>query len=78
VIGTFNDNLILNTIVYEVEFPDGAVKEYAANVIAENILQQVDPYGRHSHVLDSIVGHMKDGHAVSGDDAFVVTKRGQR
>jgi hypothetical protein len=77
-IGTFNNNPILNTIVYEVEFPDGTVREYAANVIAENILQQVDPNGRHSHVLDGIVGHKKDGHAVSNDDAFVVTRRGQR
>jgi hypothetical protein len=54
------------------------VREYAANVIAENILQQVDPNGRHSHALDEIVGHKKDGHAVSNDVAFVVTRRGQR
>jgi hypothetical protein len=78
VIGTFNDNPILNTLVYEVEFPDGAVKEYSADVIAENILKQVDSTGRYSHVMDGIIGHRKNGHAVEGDDAFIITRRGQR
>ena len=36
-IGTFHDTPIFNSIVYYVDFPDGEVKEYAANVIAENI-----------------------------------------
>jgi hypothetical protein len=77
-IGTFYDNPILNTLVYEVEFLDGTVKEHAANIIAENILKQVDPFGRYTHVMDGIIGHKKNGHALEGDDAFVVTRRGQR
>ena len=40
IVGTYDDNPILNTIVYDVEFPDGAVKQYAANVIAENMYTQ--------------------------------------
>ena len=36
--GTFHDNNIFNLIVYDVEFPDGQVKEYDANVIAKNML----------------------------------------
>ena len=36
--GTHDDNPIMNTVVYEVEFPDGQVKEHAANVIADNTL----------------------------------------
>ncbi len=31
----FNEHPLLNTLVYDVEFPDGAVKKYAANIIAE-------------------------------------------
>ena len=42
VAGTYDDNPHLNTMIYEVEFPDGELKEYAANVIAENMLTQVD------------------------------------
>ena len=40
--GTYHDNPFLNTITYDVEFPDGQVKEYGANIIAENMLTQVD------------------------------------
>ena len=34
----YDDNPALNSIVYDVEFPDGTVKEYSANVVAENML----------------------------------------
>jgi hypothetical protein len=40
-IGTYSDNAIMNSIVYEVEFPDGELKEYAANILAENMFSQV-------------------------------------
>eukprot|EP00957_Ditylum_brightwellii_P111114 8472707-Ditylum_brightwellii.AAC.1 len=40
--GSYHDNPVLNSTIYEVEFPDGEVKEYAANVIAKNMLTQVD------------------------------------
>jgi hypothetical protein len=33
---------MLNSMIYEVEFPDGQVKEYGASIIAENMLTQVD------------------------------------
>ena len=33
-IGTYNDNPILNSRLYEVEFPDGEVKEFSANILA--------------------------------------------
>ena len=39
---TFNDTPTFNSVVYDVEFTDGEVKEYAANVIPENILSQID------------------------------------
>ena len=40
--GTYHVNPFLNTITYDVEFPDGQVKEYGANIIAKNMLTQVD------------------------------------
>lgn len=64
---------MLNSMVYEVEFPDGVVKNYSANMIAENILSQVDSNGTQHHLLDSIVDYKKNGLAVSKKDAFVVT-----
>ena len=53
-IGTYNDNPISNSHIYEVEFPDGDVKEFAANVLAENCMMQVDSNGHHSQFLDYI------------------------
>ena len=38
VIGDYNDIPTLNTILYDVHFPDIAIKTYSANLIAENIL----------------------------------------
>jgi hypothetical protein len=34
-IGKYNKNPILDTTVYEVEFPDNTIRDYAANVLAE-------------------------------------------
>ena len=41
-VGSYNENPFLNTLVYDVQFPDGKIKEYVVNVIAENINSQVD------------------------------------
>ena len=37
IVGTFDYNPILDSIIYDVEVPDGADKKYAANVIDENM-----------------------------------------
>ena len=44
-IGTYNPDPILNTIVYDVMFPDAPVSEYATNLIGENIYSQIDEEG---------------------------------
>ena len=68
----------LHSLVYDVEFPDGTVKQYAANVIAENLLSQVDTNGYHSQDLDKILVYEKTGDSFSSKDAYVTTKRGIR
>ena len=40
-VGTYSDNPMLNTLIYDMEFPDGSTKPYAANIIAENIHKYV-------------------------------------
>jgi hypothetical protein len=44
-IGTFNPNPVLNTRIYIAEFQDGSTKDYAANIIAEAIYDQVTEDG---------------------------------
>ena len=57
VTGTYDNNPFLNSIIYDVEFPDGQVKEYAANFIAENMLTQVDSDGMST--TSSEFGHVE-------------------
>ena len=77
-IGTYDDNPVLNSHIYEVEFPDGEIKEFAVNVLAENCLSQVDQNGHHSQLLDCITNVRFDYRAIAKADGFNTTKRGQR
>ena len=57
VTGTYDNNPYLNSIMYDVEFPDGQVKEYAPNIIAENMLTQVDSDGMSTSLMEAILDH---------------------
>ena len=76
--GTYKKNTILDTRVYDVMFPDGAVYHYAANIIADNMYSQVDSNGQHTTLLKEITDHMKSSMAVPIDDKFVVPKTGRK
>ena len=76
---TYNDNPILNTVLYDVEFPDGQVREYAANVIAENILTQVNSDGFTLTMMKGIVDYKMDpAVAIPKDEKYLITKSGRR
>jgi hypothetical protein len=70
-IGTANPNPILDTRVYTVEVPNGKIGEYAANIIAEHMYSVTDTEGNHMLLLNAIVGHRKDGHALDRADMYV-------
>jgi hypothetical protein len=76
VIGEFNENPLLNTILYECKFKDGTTKEYTANMIASNIFQESDADGYSSLFLYHIINHKRSGNAISMEDKFFVTKSG--
>lgn len=59
-VGTHNENPLLNTGVYEVQFHDGTYDEYAANVITENLFEQMDDYGFKHSILSCITDHQCD------------------
>jgi hypothetical protein len=71
-VGKSDENPILDTRVWDVEFGDGQVLEYASNIIAENLYSQVDNEGCRVVLMDSIVDHKKEPSATSKDDEFVV------
>ena len=77
--GTYHNNPFLNTITYDVEFPNGQVKEYGANIIAENMLTQVDSDRYSLSLMDSIIDHQKDpSQAIPMEDKYIMTKSGQK
>ena len=65
---TYNENPYNNTMIYDVTFPDGTVKEYAASLIAENMVDQVNKESFEYNQLDSILDHKKTRDALPSDD----------
>jgi hypothetical protein len=71
VIGNANENPILNTTLYDVQFNDGMIKSYAANTIAENVYNMVNADGESEAIFSGIIGHRSTDNAVSKSDRFI-------
>lgn len=69
---------MVNTILYYVRFPDGSVKSYLENLIAEHIPTLVDQDGYHSQMPEGVLDHVKDGRAVEEENWWIVSERGRR
>jgi hypothetical protein len=69
----------MNSIVYEVEFPDSELKEYASNILAENMLSQVDHEGHNIMLMRDIIDYKRDeAMAVQIEDKYLTARAGQR
>jgi hypothetical protein len=77
-LGEYSDNPLLNSLIYECEFDDSTVKEYAANTNASNIFQESDADGFSSLILYHIVDHKSSGEAVKMADKYFTTKSGTK
>ena len=71
-VGKYDDNPILNSIIYDVEFPEGQIKEYAANILAENLWSQVDADGHSKMLLEGILDYHKTAAAVPMEDKYLL------
>jgi hypothetical protein len=77
--GRAHQNPLFDTRAYLVEFKDGSVGEYTANIIAENIYSQVDSEGRSFSLLKEISGHRKDPNvAIKPEDGFILSANGNK
>jgi hypothetical protein len=74
-VGHANSNPILDTRVYEVEFPDGSVHDYAANILAEALYAQVDVDGNRFLLLKEIIDHKKDATALTKSQTAIRNER---
>ena len=77
-IGTANENPILDSRMYEVEYQDGTKASLAANYIAENLFTQVDQEGNRHVLLDELIDYRVNGREVKLQDAFITTGTGMR
>ena len=77
--GKYNTNLYHNLILYEVEFADGQVHEYSANVIAKSMLGQINSDGVTLQLMDGVVDHKVNcALAVSKTDKWVYNRHGRQ
>ncbi len=76
--GTFDENLLLNTLLYECEFDDGITRAYSANTFASNIFMELDADGCSSSLLYEIVDHKSSGGATKMADKYFTTKTGTK
>ena len=53
-------------------FDDGTIKEYFANIIAENLISLVGDEGRIHRFFSRIIDHRTDRKAVSKDDRAII------
>ena len=63
-VGKRNDNYMLDTREYELEFDDGTTEIYSSNIVMENIYTQVNDEGRMFVLMEEIIDHKKDDSAI--------------
>ena len=74
--GSYDYNTMLNTVVYDVDFPDGSSREYSANVIAENMISQVDDDGFHTRIMEGIIDYQMDMRVACPKSSKLVKRKG--
>jgi hypothetical protein len=75
-IGTANDNPLLDTREYEVEFLDGHQESLSTNLIAQHMFSQVDDEGHRHILLKDITNYRKNQTAIDADNAFITMRNG--
>ena len=76
--GKYDSNPMLNTMVYDVMIPDGSIREYGENIIADNMYSQVYSEGFLHSILSGILEFSKDTTAVWKGNQYIITMSGQR
>ena len=77
-IGLANENPILDTRMYEVEYLDGEGTSLVSNNIAENLFAQIDDEGNRQVLMDEIIGHRSNEQAEKQQDAYIATRMGTK
>ena len=65
-----------NNSVYELDYPDGTTEQLIANIIAENMLKQVDPEGHHYQVMTELTNQNRDDSNITKVNGFIKSSKG--
>ena len=57
---TFKQNTILDSILYNIKFPDGSINQYAASTIYQNIYPHID-VDVYSHAILQLIIYYTNG-----------------
>jgi len=71
-VGLHNNSPLLDMHRYEVQFGDGSLQEYTANLVAENMLSQSNAEGRPHMIFKEIVDHCSGDTTIKKEDGFTV------
>ena len=77
-IGKASSDPLQDTAVYDVEFVDGTVGEFTANIIAESIYAKCNPDGSTTALLEEITDHKRDDTALTMASGFDPGPNGTR
>ena len=77
-IGVSNTNPIIDSRIYELEFPDGRVEEYSVNVIIENMLDQIKSNDWDANMFEEVTSMRKNHDAINKGPGAYVTINGFR
>ena len=75
-IGVAQDNQMLDTIIYEVEYHDGHKASLTTNTIAENLFSHVNEEGNWHVLLYCIANHRTNGTELPINKAYITSKNG--
>ena len=75
-IGRPSNNPLLNSRQYEIEYLDGTTEVLTANIIAENLLAQVDYQGHRHSMIYEIEEHQKNSDVVPIEKGTILTPSG--
>lgn len=77
-VGRASNNPILDSRQYKVEFLNGEIEILTANLIAENLLAQVDEEGHRQMMIDEIIDHRVLEDAIPFSEGTYVTQTGMK
>ena len=69
-VGRAHANLFFDTREYDIEFTDGSMDRYTANVKSKNMIPQMDHEGNQYVLMNDITDHRKDNEDIPISDGM--------